>query len=374
MQTANHQHLIILCFKEQNATVGCVIFKQSWWIYCLISAILIALHSKEEYTMTLGQRIYRHRRANGLSQEDLAESLNVSRQSVSKWETDGSTPDLDKMVALSELFGITLDELVKGEAATPVKQETSYTQDGSKASSTTSEEKLSPPHKLEPFWCARRIIGVVLLGISLVFALFILFFTWDVIGMLAITAPLWLCGVICLTIRCHTVICCCWGALIGISSFLSLQTIFSFYNFNLITSIYAFLRFDNGPYVSGISSEPLYLIIHVFFALVVITLMVVTVMRFGKDPICVTKKTIKLYCIAAGVYLLLDVGIQCFNMEVTSMLFVDNSNPWMDGWHYILFRDIQICLANLRNCMRPMAITAIASVIVSFCREKTEKY
>ena len=48
-----------------------------------------------------------------MSQGDLAEKLNVSRQSVSKWETGASTPDLDKLIAMSELFQVTLDELVK---------------------------------------------------------------------------------------------------------------------------------------------------------------------------------------------------------------------------------------------------------------------
>ena len=65
--------------------------------------------------MTLGEKICRLRKARGLSQGDLADALGVSRQSVSKWETDSSVPDLDKLVALSRRFGVTLDELVCGE-------------------------------------------------------------------------------------------------------------------------------------------------------------------------------------------------------------------------------------------------------------------
>lgn len=64
--------------------------------------------------MTMGQRLLALRTRAGLSQEALAEQLGVSRQSISKWETDGSIPDLDKLVRLSEIFGVTLDELVKG--------------------------------------------------------------------------------------------------------------------------------------------------------------------------------------------------------------------------------------------------------------------
>lgn len=64
--------------------------------------------------MSLGTNISRLRANHHLSQGDLAEALAVSRQSVSKWETDSSVPDLDKLVKLSQLFGVSLDELVTG--------------------------------------------------------------------------------------------------------------------------------------------------------------------------------------------------------------------------------------------------------------------
>ena len=67
--------------------------------------------------MTLGQNICRLRTERGLSQGDLADALGVSRQSISKWETDASTPELEKLRRLSELFHISLDALVGGEAA-----------------------------------------------------------------------------------------------------------------------------------------------------------------------------------------------------------------------------------------------------------------
>ena len=64
--------------------------------------------------MTLGQNICRLRTERGLSQGDLADALGVSRQSVSKWETDASVPELDKLRRLSEVFQVRLDELVNG--------------------------------------------------------------------------------------------------------------------------------------------------------------------------------------------------------------------------------------------------------------------
>ena len=66
----------------------------------------------------LSERIYQFRRNSGLSQEQLAEKIGVSRQAISKWESGISTPELEKLLALSECFDITIDELVKDEAFT----------------------------------------------------------------------------------------------------------------------------------------------------------------------------------------------------------------------------------------------------------------
>lgn len=65
----------------------------------------------------LAERICTLRRKNGLSQEQLAEKLGVSRQAVSKWESGASTPELEKLLALSDCFGITLDELAREQPA-----------------------------------------------------------------------------------------------------------------------------------------------------------------------------------------------------------------------------------------------------------------
>ena len=65
--------------------------------------------------MDLGKKIYELRKSKNLSQEDVAEELNITRQTVSKWETNQSTPDFDKIVPLCELFGISTDELLKDE-------------------------------------------------------------------------------------------------------------------------------------------------------------------------------------------------------------------------------------------------------------------
>jgi len=62
--------------------------------------------------MEFGNKLYELRKSKGLSQEELANNLEITRQTVSKWELGDSTPDLDKLVLLAELFEISLDELV----------------------------------------------------------------------------------------------------------------------------------------------------------------------------------------------------------------------------------------------------------------------
>ena len=65
--------------------------------------------------MSLGQRLFELRKLKHLSQEEVAEKLNVTRQTISKWETDQSSPELDKIIPICELFEITTDELITGK-------------------------------------------------------------------------------------------------------------------------------------------------------------------------------------------------------------------------------------------------------------------
>ena len=77
---------------------------------------------KEAMAMTLGQRIQELRKQKGLSQEALGEALGVSRQAVSKWEGDNGIPELDTLIAMSRLFGVTVGQLLGVEEA-PAREE-----------------------------------------------------------------------------------------------------------------------------------------------------------------------------------------------------------------------------------------------------------
>ena len=66
--------------------------------------------------MEIGNKIHQLRKISGMTQEQLAEKLNVSRQTISKWESGGTMPDLESMVKIGRMFQVSLDELLlKGE-------------------------------------------------------------------------------------------------------------------------------------------------------------------------------------------------------------------------------------------------------------------
>ena len=74
--------------------------------------------------MTLAEKLKSMRKQTGLSQEQLAEKLGVSRQAVTKWETDAGIPDIENVMAISALFDISMDELLSNEKG--AKKPTDY--------------------------------------------------------------------------------------------------------------------------------------------------------------------------------------------------------------------------------------------------------
>ena len=126
--------------------------------------------------MTLGEKISALRAARGMKQDELAAALGVSRQSVSKWETGASVPELDKLVQLAGLFGVTLDELAGLGPPSPEPP----------PAVTISR----PP--------ARVIVGAVLLGVGLLWTLLYLAL-WRALPLLG--RYLSFCGALCLLIK-----------------------------------------------------------------------------------------------------------------------------------------------------------------------------
>lgn len=176
--------------------------------------------------MTLGNRIAALRADLGLSQGDLAEKMGVSRQSVSKWETDASVPDIDNLIFLSDLFGVTLDALVKGEGsfvtladrASGNNEDAAPGGDATQASSATctpSDDKGSgsatAPEPKPPISMTQKILGFIFLGVGLFTVVLGLSLGFGLI----IFAPLLIVyGIVCLTVRKHAGLICCWATVL----------------------------------------------------------------------------------------------------------------------------------------------------------------
>lgn len=88
--------------------------------------------------MNLGEKLFELRKTKNLTQDEVAEKLNVTRQTVSKWETNQSSPDFDKIVPICELFEIGVEELLTGKKEE--KQEKNEEQEEKKEKVLTKQE------------------------------------------------------------------------------------------------------------------------------------------------------------------------------------------------------------------------------------------
>lgn len=125
--------------------------------------------------MTLGEKLYELRKKHGLSQEQLAEALNVSRQSISKWEGNVTYPESDKLIALSDYFGVSLDYLMKadwrsetaGDVEGPVSGGTEHflTEDTPKSDQPRKQTMLLAGMTI----CIAAVIGLIWFGLVSLF-------------------------------------------------------------------------------------------------------------------------------------------------------------------------------------------------------------
>lgn len=116
--------------------------------------------------MSFGTNLQALRRRSGMTQEGLADALGVSRQSVSKWESDGSFPEMEKLVQLCDLFGCPLDMLVRGD----VEAESS-----GEAADALAAREAGMAYDRHTRFAARAVtlgVGLVLFGVALLMLLY----------------------------------------------------------------------------------------------------------------------------------------------------------------------------------------------------------
>ena len=235
--------------------------------------------------MTLGEKISALREQHKMSQGDLAEKIGVSRQSISKWETDTSVPELDKLIQLSEVFHITLDELVKGNIP-PTREENENTDHTYNAPAQPIQVVIQKSSNTQ------KIIGVILLCFGAVVMLLLTILGGFLSGLL-FSSPFVLCGIICMVCKRKNVgLWCAWALLFAVNVYLRYGTGITWrltqwtlnYDPSMNYTRLAFAWFELISYVAIIS---------------------VTVMLLRKKPLNATKKT----------YTLLAVG--CIALALT---------------------------------------------------------
>ena len=202
--------------------------------------------------MNLGERIYKLRTAKNLSQGDLADAMEVSRQSISKWETNGSVPELDKLVKLSEIFDVSLDELILDKKCAEQPND--------------PEPKVIYVEQPGPR-SAQKTAGVVLLCFSALLWLMVSLLG-DFLAGLILAVPFVACGLICLRARKHAGLLCAWVVYLFID---------------------IYMRFASGVHWKYVFSPPLYannMTIHLLVAWCLLitfaSLTIVTALRMMK--------------------------------------------------------------------------------------------
>lgn len=116
--------------------------------------------------MEFSNRLYELRKQRGLSQEEAASKLNVTRQTFSKWENGDSTPDMEKLIAISDLFDISMDELVLGKVQKVAERTT-----GNVDFLHACEEKICTPENKRIMKKGLKLIGIlagILLAIDVI--------------------------------------------------------------------------------------------------------------------------------------------------------------------------------------------------------------
>ena len=131
--------------------------------------------------MTLGQKLTNLRKARNMTQEELSEAIGVTRQTISKWELDTSTPDLDYLCKLCDLFGVTADYLIRPEKETVETAEAAPPPPTEQAPPPPRPETAPPPTSApsaKPLsgvrfagW-ALFILGIALIQVAILFILF----------------------------------------------------------------------------------------------------------------------------------------------------------------------------------------------------------
>ena len=227
--------------------------------------------------MKLYEKIYMLRTEKNLSQGDLAEMLDVSRQSVSKWETGASVPDLDKLIKMKEIFGVSIDELVCEDIVKKTKEELTDSETKTETAPQIVVVKEALP--------MRKFVGIMLF--------FCAFFLLLLRSSYIVPAVLTIMGVLCLVCRKRAWLWCLWV------SFFALGEIFALSPFEAFLFRWYGYYIERGQFWKHFGPAWLYVIGFVI-------MLALTVWSFRQVTLHPTRKKAVMFGVGWGILLVIS--------------------------------------------------------------------
>lgn len=240
--------------------------------------------------MNLGEKIYELRNENNFSQGALADALQVSRQSISKWENNMAVPDLDKLIKLCDIFEVSLDELVGREE---FERNTNV---------LISQSPTVAPHKISAY---------VLLGVTILGAIITLVTAPPAIYL---CIPLLICTIICFKVKKHAWYWCVWAVYL---------------------SIYLYLLFGIAGYVMQIA-EAIFMVIMTF-----LTYKSLTDIKFNM------RKELRLLLLAVYIIFVFGTIVGTWFIHYSGISSELISTIFFDEWVYVVINFIKMIVLGI---------------------------
>ena len=278
--------------------------------------------------MSIGQNIKKYRKEKGYTQRELADLIGVSVQAVSKWENNSAVPDLERIVKMSEIFGISIDELIKGE-----------TTEGSSREALKSE----PPQVLRnPPMPTRKIAGLMLFGMAFITSL-VLFVVGGFQGLL-FGIPFLVFGLISFFCEKYTLLKCLWALYLMLTLFLRMAMGISVSGLRYIFSSDAFITEKK--------------IIALCMAGFIVFLILFTVKKLKEEPVKNLSSAKKKLIIITAALICVSALYICFSAVFVPRI-VDKLSS--EGAHHIVY-NIVYYMGLLEELIAVSSLTAVLSL------------
>ena len=265
--------------------------------------------------MNLGETIYNLRKEKKLSQGDLAEQLSVSRQSVSKWENNSAVPDLDKLVKLSTIFGVSLDELVKGEM--PAGEADNGGQAAEAEHTDTAKSIITK----------RFIVGMVLMGVGAIVGIMSMFLLGSIMALI-FSLPFIICG-----------------AMVYVDAVLLSEFVCKDGSGSVARACHSRIIYWAE---FGSSLNPVQLVVALVLLISLAVLIIVTVARLSRNRFAGKKELVRVLAVSWAIYVIIrifgyvfprtDAFIRLFSEELQNGVTILKDSV---GYYYVLVETVQ---------------------------------